>query len=180
MLKIEEINSKEIKVTGKQAGEIFNFIKKLGLKDEFKKMFSNEEKIDLNVKYKIMNKEYQDEVQKIVNEKIGAEEYKKLKSKEKEKFFVENATNELKEIEKKLIDLETRLGVMNNSDGFEILYSLLIDRFPANQDLFFEMLGNLYNENADDIANAGVGILMAMIMHLKDSEDIANVISLFR
>ncbi|MDM0552404.1 hypothetical protein QTG94_14540 [Clostridium perfringens] len=179
-MNIEEIKNYDLHINGKQAGEIFNLINKIGIKEELKKMFFGDEKLrQLKLNYDLKNKELGEGVEKIILEHMDTKEFKSLNKDDKTRFINENATEELLKLQQEVRKLELEIHSFSGNTSFDLL-SVIMDRYYSNQELFYKVLGSLYKMTPEGIAEQSFSVIVAMLKRIMTSDDIKGIVQVFK
>lgn len=177
---LEEIEKYDVRINGRQAGEIFKLISKLGIKEDLKKLFfGNEELRGLQREFALKDKEMGEKVQEIILNKMTNAEFKKLSKDEKTKFLNENSTGELLNLQREVRELDLKIKDLSSDGGFD-LFSTIIERYPSNQDLFYKVLGDIFNMKEETVAEQSFTIIVAMIKKVLSSQDIKGIMQVFQ
>ena len=179
-MNIEEINNYDLHINGKQAGEIFNLINKIGIKEELKKMFFGDEKLrQIKLSYDLKNKELGEIVEKIILEHMDTKEFKSLNKDDKTRFINKNATEELLNLQKDVRKLELEINSFSGDTGFDLI-SVIMDRYYSNQELFYKVLGSLYKMTPEGIAEQSFTVIVAMLKRIITCEDMRGIMEVFK
>ena len=177
---LEEVQNYNVKINGRQAAGIFKLISKLGIKEDLKKLFfGNEELRGLQREFALKDKEMGEKVQEIILKKMSNAEFKKLSKDDKTIFLNENSTDELIKLQKEARELDLKIKDMGSDGGFD-LFSTIIERYPSNQDLFYKVLGDIFNMKEETVAEQSFTIIVAMIKRVISSSDIKGIMQVFQ
>ncbi|WP_338627504.1 hypothetical protein QJR52_06150 [Clostridium baratii] len=179
-MNIEEVKKYDLHINGKQAGEIFNLINKIGIKEELKKMFFGDEKIrQLKISYDLKNKEYGEAIQKLILEHMDSKEFKALKKDEQTRFLNKNATEYLLNLQQEVRKLELEINIFSGDTGFDLI-SVVMDRYYSNQDLFYKVLGSLYKMTEEGVAEQSFSVIVAMLKKIMTCDDMRGIMEVFK
>lgn len=177
---LEEVQNYNVKINGRQAGEIFKLISKLGIKEELKRLFFGSEEFKaLQREFTLKDKEMGELVQEIILKKMTNAEFKKLSKDDKTRFLNENSTDELIKLQKEVRELDLKIKDMGSDGAFD-LFSMIIERYPTNQDLFYKVLGDLFNMKEETVAEQPFTIIVAMIKKVMACPDIKGIMQVFQ
>lgn len=179
-MNIEEVKNYDLRINGKQAGEIFNLINKIGIKEELKKIFFGDENLrKLKLSYDLKNKEFGEAVEKIILNHMDTKEFRALSKDEKTRFLNNNATEELLNLQRDVRKLELEIQSFSGNTGFDLI-TVIMDRYYSNQELFYEVLGSLYKMTAEGVAEQSFAVIVAMLKRIMASEDIKGIVEVFK
>lgn len=178
-MKIEDIENFDLHINGRQAGEIFNLINKIGIKEELRNMLFGSEKVkELQIKSTLKNKELGEEVEKIILEHMDTKEFKTLKKDDQTRFLNKYATEKILKIQQEERELKLELKNCSSDSSFDLI-ALIIERYYANQDIFYKTLASLYDITEDEVSEQSFTILVAMIKKITTCDDIKGIMKVF-
>lgn len=170
----------EVTLNTQQGLELINIINKLGLKEQLKEIAlgtgeTGKKKRALLIK----ERQYQQKVLELIEEKLPREEFEKLNEFDKNTLLKDVLTEDVIKMGNELNRMQQEVNEIASLDAFDLFYTAVIERLYGNQDVIFNALSSIYNVKTKDLKKQSFVETGLMIKKIIKSPDIQNFIKVF-